>query len=348
VKELEKKGYEAIISRGITAEEIKKTTNIPVIKANESLYDLINTLHEARQLGKNINLFLYYQNPIIQSESFHNVINEIFDINLNITKYTSPKELEEKFMASMEDYEVIIGGAFVMSLCQNFNKCGVLIKTGKESLFYKIKEAITLVNLKKDESFRANQLKTILDFTFEGIISVDKSYEITLVNPIAEELFDIRSQNVIGKSVKEIIPNIKLHEVIDSGKSRLEEIQFIGNKVKVVANLTPIVVKDEVQGAIATFRDITQIQQTEKKIRLELNKKKSIAKYTLDDIIGISDGIRNCKELVKKFGKFDSNVLLYGETGTGKELFAQSIHNESQRKDAPFFGKLCSFTRKSS
>ena len=340
-KELEKKGCDAIISRGITAEEIRKTTKIPVFKASESIYDLIRSLHEARQIGKNINLFLYEKNPIIPNKDFHDIINETFDINLKITKYKSPRDLEEKFKVLMDDYEVIIGGAFVISLCKNFNKCGILLETGKESLFFTFEEAIRLIKLKTEETFRANQLKAILDFAYEGIISVDKNYKITLVNPMAEKLLGIRSEKVMGKSVKETIPNTRLHEIIDSGRSQLEEIQQVGNDVQIVTNRIPIIIKNEIQGAIATFKDVTHVQQIEKKIRLELNKKGSVARYTLKDIIGESEEIKGCKELVKKFGRFDSNVLINGETGTGKELFAQSIHNESHRKNAPFYAINC-------
>ena len=64
-------------------------------------------------------------------------------------------------------------------------------------------------------------------------------------------------------------------------------------------------------------------------------------KYTIDDIIGSSAAIRASKEQVKRTARSNSNVLILGESGVGKELFAHSIHNESQRRERPFIRVNC-------
>lgn len=340
-KEMEKKGCDAIISRGITAEEIKKITNIPVFKANESLYDLIKCLHQARKIGKEITILVHYKNVIIENQHFHNIINEIFDTNLNMEKYESAEDHEKKFIEMKDKCEVIIGGAFAMDLCKKYSKPGVLLTTGRETQYFTIREAIRVIKMKRKESFKAKQLKTILDYTTEGIISVDDQARITLINPIAEKMLHIDFDNAIGKHVTEVVPNTKLHEIVKTGISQLEEVQQIRKDLNIVTNRVPIIIDGKIKGAVATFKDVTQLQQVEKKVRLQLHQKGCIAKYTLNDIIGDSDKIRECKILVKRFGKFDSSVLLYGETGTGKELFAQSIHNVSKRKNAPFYAINC-------
>jgi transcriptional regulator with PAS, ATPase and Fis domain len=66
------------------------------------------------------------------------------------------------------------------------------------------------------------------------------------------------------------------------------------------------------------------------------------AKYSLNDIIGNTPEILACKEKVKKVAKFNSNVLILGESGVGKELFAHAVHNASQKKDMPFIRINCS------
>ncbi|NLY70151.1 MAG: sigma 54-interacting transcriptional regulator, partial [Clostridiales bacterium] len=120
-----------------------------------------------------------------------------------------------------------------------------------------------------------------------------------------------------------------------------QEYQKIGKNVQIISNKVPVKIKNKVEGAVVNFKEIEQVIEMEKKIRAELWKKKSVAKYSINDIAGISKKITEAKELVRRFGKFDSNVLIWGETGTGKELFAQSIHNESKRKNEPFYAINC-------
>lgn len=71
-------------------------------------------------------------------------------------------------------------------------------------------------------------------------------------------------------------------------------------------------------------------------------KKYQYARYTFDDLIGESDSIGHCKNMAKYIAQNISSVLIYGETGTGKELFAQAIHNISDRRDRPFVAINCS------
>ena len=108
-----------------------------------------------------------------------------------------------------------------------------------------------------------------------------------------------------------------------------------------MADTIPVMTNNRVEGVVVNFKEVGQVIQMEKKIRAELWKKGSIAKYNINDIAGISDKIIAAKDLIRKFGKYDSHVLIYGETGTGKELFAQSIHNESKRRNEPFYAINC-------
>lgn len=63
--------------------------------------------------------------------------------------------------------------------------------------------------------------------------------------------------------------------------------------------------------------------------------------YTFDDILGISENIKEVKELCKKVCNSKAPIFIYGETGTGKEMFAQSIHSESNRRNKPFIAQNC-------
>jgi transcriptional regulator with PAS, ATPase and Fis domain len=69
---------------------------------------------------------------------------------------------------------------------------------------------------------------------------------------------------------------------------------------------------------------------------------KGTAQYTFEDIIGCSEKLKSCKEKAFKASKTSSPVLIFGETGTGKELFVQAIHNSSNRSKNTFIAQNCS------
>lgn len=97
----------------------------------------------------------------------------------------------------------------------------------------------------------------------------------------------------------------------------------------------------DIVGVVATCQEISRIQKMEQKIRKELYLKGHVAENTFDDIIGQSIIIKKSIEEARDYALVDSPLLIYGETGTGKELFAQAVHNASPRKNKPFVAFNC-------
>ena len=110
---------------------------------------------------------------------------------------------------------------------------------------------------------------------------------------------------------------------------------------KVMVYKIPIVVDGEIVNAVAILRDINEIQRAEEKIRQDIAITGHYAKYTFDNVIGCSKAIREIIRIGKEYAKVSSTVLIEGETGTGKEIIAQSIHNHSIRSNRPFVAVNC-------
>jgi len=114
----------------------------------------------------------------------------------------------------------------------------------------------------------------------------------------------------------------------------------VGDKV-IVTQRFVIRVNGKIIGAVANFRDITEIQRLEQIVRQKMHTKGLVAPMYLDDLIGSSAEIIQLKDRVKKFAIVNAAVLIMGESGTGKELVAQGIHNSSQRSKGPFVAMNC-------
>ncbi|MDF2524212.1 MAG: Transcriptional regulator containing AAA-type ATPase, and DNA-binding domain [Clostridiales bacterium] len=260
-------------------------------------------------------------------------------IKTYITKYHAHlQELVEQ--AASEGCEIIIGGIKVIKYARDIGLQGILLHTGKESLWHAITEAKRVARISRIEQEKTQLFRTILDHAYEGVIAVDKKNEISVFNSTAQKILRINRKDAAGSNANDIIPKSKLIELLEDEAERLDEI--IGYRdIQLAVNKVPIMLKNENVGNVITFQDVTRIQELDGKIREKIHARGHVAKHNFDDIIGISEKIKETKQIAKRISKVDSNTLIIGETGTGKELFAQSIHNSSPRSKGPFVAVNC-------
>ncbi len=157
----------------------------------------------------------------------------------------------------------------------------------------------------------------------------------------------------IGKNILELIPDISpetstLLRTINTGETVYMDKQVVwdhrGRKLVSATLNIPILSRGKIIGALEISKDLTQIDQVDEIYKHTPEYKTSsklTAKYTLDNIITENQSIKDLKETVKRICNTNSTVMVYGETGTGKELFVQSIHNESYRKYKKFIPVNC-------
>lgn len=206
--------------------------------------------------------------------------------------------------------------------------------------------------------FSYEMVNQIFDALDEGIIIVDRDYRILFYNRTLSRIEGLESHNVIGKKLLDVFPSLTpeestIYQVIRSGKPIFNRYQtylnYRGKEIKTVNSTIPIMENGHVLGALEISRDVSELYMLSQKV-LELQQKllgkkcrpaHAGCRYTFDSIIGRSQKIRELVKLMKKVAGTTSSVLIYGETGTGKELFAQSLHSESPRKNHPFIAQNC-------
>ena len=220
---------------------------------------------------------------------------------------------------------------------------------GAISLFRDVTDYNKISKKLDEDEVYIDILNTILDTFNEWYVVVDKNGIITMMSKAYKEF--VGDQNPEGKHVTEVIENTRMHIVIKTGIMEVGEIQKVKGS-RMIAMRIPLKKDGRVIGAIGKtmFKDVSDLVSLSKKIsklekeieyyKNELNDKR-VAKYTFENLVGDSHGMKEVKTLAKKAAKTNSNVLILGESGTGKELFAHALHNASSRNLGPFVKINC-------
>jgi PAS domain S-box-containing protein len=337
-KDLEAQKYEVLISRGATYNNIANSVSIPVVNCDFTSFDIFYAVREAIKLSRKVGLIINDKLPFN-----YELLSETFNIELlYMSEYTSRSKSEQMVSEAIaKGSEVIIGGVTVVAYAKSLGAEGVLLKTSPETIRQVISNAVEIVRQTHRQILQAERLNQILTFSYEGIIVTDPEGIVTFFNPAAESIMGIRASEIIGNRADDFIPTTRLVDVIKTGEAEIGAIQKVRNNT-IVTNRIPIIVKDNVEGAVATFQDVSKIQAYEMKIRSEIYKKGLVAKYTFDNYIGDSEMVQQLLAKARMYATSDSTVLITGESGTGKEILAQGIHNESERKGYPFVAVNCS------
>jgi arginine utilization regulatory protein len=203
-------------------------------------------------------------------------------------------------------------------------------------------------------------LEAILNHVDEAIFVIDALGHIIYLNQKAEELEGIALRDVQNKHIREVYTSAdqnysRLWEAIKTERT-MENLHCIyptANKlINIIASSYPLYVDGRLVGGVCIYQDIEAYREsTQKKVEYLNNmdppdassreKKRPGHLSTFYDIIGGSDTLQSAITLAKNSARSESSILIYGETGTGKELFAQSIHNASHRSDGPFIAINC-------
>jgi PAS domain S-box-containing protein len=340
-RRLEEQGAEVFVARGGTATLLRKEgIKSPIVEIHLTSADIVHALTDAKRQAPS-------DHPAIAIVAFPGMIRNLLDflplLSLPLSCYPlaseeeAPGRVEEAIAAGAQ---VLLGGAITVRIARDRGLPGVLLQSGEESIRQALEEARRLVYARRIEARRSNELKAMLEYAYEGILAINSEGRVTVFNPVAQSVTGVRQQEALGGLAEEVIPSIRLTEVLRSGSEALGEIVDF-DRAKVVVNRVPIRVGGEIVGAVATFQDATKIQSMEERIRRALYSQGHVAKFTFEDICGGSPALLAATDIARQYARVDSTLLISGETGVGKELFAQSIHRAGSRSDGPFVAVNC-------
>ncbi len=207
---------------------------------------------------------------------------------------------------------------------------GVVSKNSIRDIFYmRIDEMLKLQN-------------NILDNMHEAICISDDKGIVSYWNKSAEKLYGISTDKVIGRHVGEVFPNAMIMRVLKDGKP-IENMQHepVEGKSVILSTIPIYNSENKIVAVVSTDRDITeevklstQLEDARKRVKIlqDTYQREFVLQHSFDNITGKSKGMIESINLAQKVAPTSASVLLTGESGTGKDVFARAIHNASQRK----------------
>lgn len=327
-RKFEENGGQIIITRGGSAERLKRKVHIPIVEIKVTSEDILKVFEKFK-----------YKNEVIGVVGYKSVISKcqwiadcmgidikILEIDSKIEQFQIISQISE----FIKKYKItnFMGDVVLQNILKNhplpinFE----LIKSSQESVLEALNRAEEILRVKELEKEKNKMLTILLNHIDIGVIYFNKKQIIEHINLKAESLFPDK------KEIKKIIEKAFIEE---SKILEIEDKQIFFNKI-------PLIINEELKGTLFTFREVETIENEEKIIRKEFMKKGFSAKYTFENFLTNNQNMNKIKIIAKKYSKVEGTILITGESGTGKEILAQSIHNASKRVNGPFIALNCS------
>lgn len=341
LQQLDLCSYDVVIGRGHTVKVLQEVQLSPsIIEIPLTGYDVLRAILEAAAMPsvRRIALFL-------SAGRNHDagLLSSVSGRQVDIFVVQKLKDIEDSMIqAKATHYDVVVGGYSTNLCAARMYIPSVIIRTGEEAILQALTEAQNMMQAMTAELNRAKLYETVTQASKEGILYVNESGIISLINRRGLQLLPSPLDQVRGASLQDAYaPLCQIYQRAVQWKMPvLNEILEIDGK-KLTFDFVPVLVENRFIGVVINFQSITHIQNMETQIRKRLSEKGLVARYTFNDIIHKSQVMDDVISLAKKYAAVSSNILIVGETGTGKELLAQGIHNMSDRNKKPFVAVNC-------
>jgi len=323
-------GAEVVLCHGGTGNAIVRGVGHSVVAIDRTDMDLINTLRQAAEVDREIILAAF-------AGEYHDLraIEELLDVRIHHIQYTPPG-LPFAAMDALyaRGVRVLVGGGVTKRYMDDLGGRGFVIAPNRHSIQRALDQAVILARQRRSSAAQHENLLAVFRQLEDGVVCIGADGSPMFVNRKAAHLLRIPSGGS-GDVSPVLLKKLRLTDVLEDRQPRDSALVELGGEHLVVTAL-PVIIHQDMVGAVALFRDAPSLQKINRKIGEELYAKGFVARYAVEDIIGESAPVNELKNKMRRFAPTGASVLIYGETGTGKELIAHGLHLLSDRRDKPF------------
>lgn len=331
----------AIVALPVTANALVKKVGVPIVPLFPPPIDLLEAIYEGRIYNDEIS-YIGYSFPQLEEDLPR--IERFLGIRLHIYTYNDPAERKEVVRQALSEGTkvAVVTGELGKHDIERDGATAIVIPISVYAISQALRAAKQIVQNQKEEQKKRRWLELLLDLSYDGVIATDETGIITTFNKTAEKCLGIRADFVLERNIQDLDDSHPLKSLLNrAGTNGLDEEMIYWKDKSLLVRRSSLLHKGLPQSRIITFRDETQVASLQRAIQHETIKRGMVAKYTFQDIIGTSSAISDAVETSKVYANTNSTILITGETGVGKEIFAQSIHNASSRKKGPFVAINC-------
>ena len=326
---------DAFVSAGSNASILRAGLQAPVATIQLSGFDILQALIQARRIADRVGVVMYGR-TIPELEA----VKDLLNIEIVQHAYQTPDDARQRFEQLRRDrFQVIVGSSLVVELAEQAGLHGLLAYS-LASIRKGFEDAIELARVARLEAGRYEQLNGVLHSLQDAVLAVDRDHRIIAINPPMQRLLASDRDDLTGRPLDQLRPELTLRTTLESGQQESAGLQRFGGRDWVV-NRTAIRERGAIVGAALTLYDAGRIHEADTSLRVQQRRRQNTAKYRFEEIIGQSPGFLRAIQAARRYAQTDLTVLIAGESGVGKELFAQAIHNESRRADRPFVAVNC-------
>jgi PAS domain S-box-containing protein len=333
-----------LVSRGGTYQLIKQANlGIPVVEIRSSSFDLIESLSLAMETGEPFAIVAYSN---IISHECEKLLKKLIKNRFTIVNLTEGDDAGTVIASCAgEGYKTFLGDAVVKNVCDILGYRCCLQESGSLAIQEAIDEAIRIGSVLKQEQVFSRRLRAVIDSVHDGIVAIDGTGSVILFNAIAESLLGVKREKIMGGSL-ELLKDLPFFRELKRGEQIIDRTFKHGSRLLSVSSV-PVAMENDFFGSVLVIRDVQKLQAYEQKLRVALSDKGFVARNTFESIVYRSGAIAHCISIAQKFSRYGASVLIEGESGVGKELFAQGIHNNGIHRNGLFVAVNCAAIPKS-
>lgn len=332
-------GAQIIIARGYQAKIIRQYTDFPLVEIHFTAQEIGILLKRAREItGK--------EHPYVHILAFENMLpdlthmGDLLDVRLGVTTIDRAEDAGLVLSQMWEDRpDVVIGGQITCRAAQDMGYLTLYYRSTRESITVALRAALNIGEAMEKEKLNNAQFETMLDTSFSGIIRLNRRGNILVVNHFAENLLDIRSEDVTGHSLYEVLPQFSkasIDQVLDGTRDSVStSLNLKGDAWMLL--VAPIEYDGNITGAILSFRKASAyLQQSVRQQAQDMVRSGYRTSVTFSDFKTDNKEMKTILARAETFALSGSPILIYEHAGTEANLLARAIHNNSLRKAGPF------------